>query len=708
MSFDSDSDDDVGALFDAFDQVDTEDVNDCEFVKENTDRQKVKVDAYDGGLTPAQKDEIKLDLLKRKRAPERPEENPYSSPAKRKRPSGVIDMGVMPEPKKTTKTTTENEPRSSSSDICPLSGINLRNRECPIHVVEQTMGIAKFTHLHYLAGGHDAGEVEIATIGVVVQKIQPQTVDKKGNPFTIFSFSNLRDIPKVIKIMAFGEFHKSFWKTQVGAVVLLVNPKKLPDRDGGKYENAPSFTLQGPDSFKVIGFASDLGTCSGKTMQGQKCRNFVNLSVSQMCPTHVLKQFNRACAQRGELSAKTGSYGIADKNKGTEWQKHKKDFFFAGGKTFQALPPSQNPACSTNGKLDFIANTHAKKGVKDTAKEMRKNPGIVVMSAPGGVRPKAAEDTSMMIQSSKHGGRLLAAALGRGDQNKSLMQSKSLKQTDSKISTITASELLRMKNEEFLVKKREILKQRKLEAALKQTNNSSPTTKGLGNLTLTGAAPKGLFSHLAQSNSASSSKDRAKLRAAALFNAAKSPDTKKLAILKKVSTNCDISGPKAKEKVEEKLFMGQKTSSINTKEIFKMKSKYQTNIDDLMSAEQDFYFSILEKKEEAQTKMDGVMRADAQVVTCKDCKYTYWSPHANCKLKNHDLVWKKATKRWFKCKSCPTQRAVSFAKYPKNNCAGCGHGTRWVRCDAGDTNRTAAKDADGLLLRGEEKKWANS
>ena len=63
----------------------------------------------------------------------------------------------------------------------------------------------KFVHCHYIASGQNPGEGEWASIGVVVQKISPQTVDKKGNKFSILSISNLRDIPKVVKIMAFGE-----------------------------------------------------------------------------------------------------------------------------------------------------------------------------------------------------------------------------------------------------------------------------------------------------------------------------------------------------------------------------------------------------------------------------------------------------------------------------------------------------------------------
>lgn len=138
--------------------------------------------------------------------------------------------------------------------------------------------------------------------------------------------------------------------------------------------------------------------------------------------------------------------------------------------------------------------------------------------------------------------------------------------------------------------------------------------------------------------------------------------------------------------------------------MFERKSKHQETIENLISAEQDFYFSMLEKKEEMSTKMDGVMQADSQVVTCKQCKYTFWSAHETCKKKNHDLKWTKVTKRWFKCKRCPTQRAVTFEKYPKNSCSSCGQGTHWVRCSAGST-KAAPTEASKLLVRGEERKW---
>jgi len=61
-------------------------------------------------------------------------------------------------------------------------------------------------------------------------------------------------------------------------------------------------------------------------------------------------------------------------------------------------------------------------------KEVKKNPGIMINPGAGGTRNKTAkDDTNKMVQSYKHGGRLLAAALGKTESNESLIQSRKIK-----------------------------------------------------------------------------------------------------------------------------------------------------------------------------------------------------------------------------------------------------------------------------------------
>jgi len=205
------------------------------------------------------------------------------------------------------------------------------------------------------------------------------------------------------------------------------------------YNDGPTFTMASPDKFVVLGFSSDLGNCSSNTKAGTRCQQFINLQNGQLCPTHVMQQMNRASSQRGVFSTNNSSRTMP----GSAWDKTKKDFFFAGGKTFQALPPSQNPACATGGgKLAAAANKHAAAFVK----EMKKNPGIIVNS---GAKP--VEDTGKMTMSYRHGGRLLAAALGKHEQNESLLQSRKLKTGSKNLVSISATELLKQKNEEFFI-----------------------------------------------------------------------------------------------------------------------------------------------------------------------------------------------------------------------------------------------------------------
>jgi hypothetical protein len=75
----------------------------------------------------------------------------------------------------------------------------------------------------------------------------------------------------------------------------------MPKKADSKYDNGPTFVLNDPDHFVVLGFSADLGSCNAKTQQGNKCQNFVNLQVSQLCAQHMLAQFNKAASKRGEF-----------------------------------------------------------------------------------------------------------------------------------------------------------------------------------------------------------------------------------------------------------------------------------------------------------------------------------------------------------------------------------------------------------------------
>merc|ERR1712212_983657 len=105
-----------------------------------------------------------------------------------------------------------------------------------------------------------------------------------------------------------------------------------------------------------------------------------------------------------------------------------------------------------NSMLAKLANNHAKPQILESKVEVSKKP----------------EDTNKMIQSSRHGGRLLAAALGQEQRNESLLQSRKVKTGSKDLVHVSATDLAKMKHEEFLTMKREAIRKKKLAAAKAQ------------------------------------------------------------------------------------------------------------------------------------------------------------------------------------------------------------------------------------------------
>ena len=113
------------------------------------------------------------------------------------------------------------------------------------------------------------------------------------------------------------------------------------------------------------------------------------------------------------------------------------------------------------------------------------------------------------------------------------------------------------------------MKQRKLEAALAQEKrNNSVSSNDKPGLVLTGTPGKSMFSHLAQSNEVKMTKERAKIKAAAILKAqmTKSPDEKKKQILARVQSNIvKNKGNNQAENEKQKEFMGKKLGQLDVK-----------------------------------------------------------------------------------------------------------------------------------------------
>ncbi|VDM55914.1 unnamed protein product [Angiostrongylus costaricensis] len=145
------------------------------------------------------------------------------------------------------------------------------------------------------------------TAGVVVNRDVRKSVN--GKDYLIWKLHDLKDCQDPpVTLLLFGEACKEFWKLQVGICVALMTPQ-IADNDQnscvrGEAKFKPRNTLITLKVFKSIqvvelGFSSDLGTCKGVKLDGQKCSNFVNISLSEFCVHHVMKEARKLSAKRG-------------------------------------------------------------------------------------------------------------------------------------------------------------------------------------------------------------------------------------------------------------------------------------------------------------------------------------------------------------------------------------------------------------------------
>ncbi|VDO62346.1 unnamed protein product [Heligmosomoides polygyrus] len=156
------------------------------------------------------------------------------------------------------------------------------------------------------------------TAGVVVAREVRKSAN--GKDYLIWKMHDLKDCqqPPVV-VLLFGEAFKEHWKLQPGICVALMTPV-IADNDKNPNAGADKFkvTLKvfKPVQIVELGYSTDLGTCKGVKLDGQRCSNFVNVSFSEYCIHHVMKEVRKLSANRGEPMV-TAKLLKSLRNKGT-------------------------------------------------------------------------------------------------------------------------------------------------------------------------------------------------------------------------------------------------------------------------------------------------------------------------------------------------------------------------------------------------------
>ncbi|XP_060881057.1 protein MCM10 homolog [Metopolophium dirhodum] len=174
----------------------------------------------------------------------------------------------------------------------------------------------------YLKSADDSDWV---VAGVLVNKSLPKT-SQKGSTFSIWKISDLKPGMNTITLFLFGRSHADLWKTEVGFVVGVLNPKEM---DGKDKKDEIALSISSGDQVMLWGRSKDFGTCKGTKNNGDKCNMFVNINNCDVCTYHVKNEYIKHCSQRANIgnSRPTAAHSLRDKVLG-------KNEVFYGGQSF--------------------------------------------------------------------------------------------------------------------------------------------------------------------------------------------------------------------------------------------------------------------------------------------------------------------------------------------------------------------------------------
>lgn len=170
--------------------------------------------------------------------------------------------------------------------------------------------------------------------GVLVTK-SPVRTTQKGDQFSIWSISDLKGEVKTVTVFLFRTAHKDLWKTNVGTVIGILNPKVMERKDD-KIEAALS--VDNSQKVMILGQSKDLGNCKAKKNNGEVCGAIVNKTDCDFCIFHMKKEYSKI--KRSEFQSSGLGRGLDNlRNKVLG----KSEVFYAG-QSFTAQKPAKKPA----------------------------------------------------------------------------------------------------------------------------------------------------------------------------------------------------------------------------------------------------------------------------------------------------------------------------------------------------------------------------
>lgn len=582
-------------------------------------------------------------------------------------------IGGNSKPKSTTdwKITSENVDPSNVIDVDPFSGLRILKPLVSSEEMKRKMQGRKMIQLSRIAYSLNKNKDDIegdwVTIGIIVDKLPPKTT-KNGQSFSIWKLNDLKKTDTIVTLFLFGECHNHHWKLAKGTVIGLLNSKIMPNSKKKKLDITLSVDVAG--KLLIIGMSKDFGLCKANKKNGDICNAIVNLQESKFCLYHITLDYKKVSSMRPEIQ--TNFNGFQPKNTLME----------------KILNSKVIPKKSSSLKQLSEEEKIKKLKIWNQFKERKEN---------------EVKDLANQLDLP-----VTLAAINLAKSNGSLQKAQS-KICDKMTESWRPSEIFNS-----------------LSASYSHEVSSIPSSIASSSLKDTKSFPMlargfqfGDTIELDLKPKASISKTKALeiLKSKPIIK--KNPNAIKKKpildnILRKVEANLEscedlmndaISKRKQKAK-EERECKKRKLAAIDA--ILDRKSAHEAEVQAAEREAENKYFDQLERKEQIEEKMAKTTEIECRVVYCESCKYMAQGASQLCLDNKHNLIWKQAKKKFFKCKSCQRVTFVFDAIIPVQCCTKCGSNS-WEKTSIFRIKKEPKSSNEKLLIRGEEvSKFLNS
>ncbi|KAK5968173.1 Primase zinc finger, partial [Trichostrongylus colubriformis] len=460
------------------------------------------------------------------------------------------------------------------------------------------------------------------TAGVVVGREVRKSAN--GKDYLIWKIHDLKDCQQIpVVLLLFGEAYKEYWKLQVGICVALMTPM-IADSDNKSNSNVDKFkskttrvTLKvfKPAQVVELGYSSDLGMCKGVKLDGQKCGNFVNVSLSDYCVHHVMKEARKLSANRGTFNSVTS---IPPPKKSNVRLPHRPGMM--GGVGSATTPTSSSNIRPTQSNI--IKQSELKTTTKAEEKAVLKE--IISERA----HMFGARNLQLLTNSNKEGSQECGSKVAAGSMADFIKS-----QAGSSKGTV--------------------LHAPKLGYGLCGEKNIN-----LGVASLKGPSV--------------SPTDPARLRAISILKRTKEQSAATSKSAKRQREELEPSDSSKRSKLT------PLENGVDLDALLKKKSMHDTEANKAQGIMAQKHLDTLEAKEKVETFVTECMSvSNVKVVSCKKCGYTAQRQSELCMREGHCVTRTTAEKRFFKCGSCQ-RRTVVFSMMPTKPCNNC-DANEWVR-----------------------------